>query len=102
MNRTTFSLEIFGDRMKPTNYLAGGTNEKQIHYLKDQLKRAIDSELTDKQREILNMFYFGGMSVTEIADNCGVNKSTVSRHLKRSREKLHDVLSYGFSPVWRD
>ncbi len=102
MDRNTFSLEIFGDRLKPSNYLNNGTNERQVNYLKKQLKRAMDSELTERQREILSMFYFGGMSVTEIAVHYGVNKSTISRHLKRSREKLHAVLSYGFIPVWNE
>ena len=100
MDRTIFSLEIFGDRMKPSDFMSSGTNEKQVRYLKNQLKKAMDTELTEKQRDILTEFYFEGKSVTEISDELGVNKSTVSRHLKRSKEKLRTVLSYGFIPIW--
>lgn len=102
MDRTTFSLEIFGDRLKPAHYYSSGSNEKQILYLKRQLHKAMESELTDRQRDIVRSFYFEGKSVTDIAASMGVNKSTVSRHLKRSREKLKNVLSYGFAPVWEE
>ena len=102
MDRTTFSLEIFGDRMKPSDFMSSGTNTKQVSYLKSQLKKAMDTELTDRQRTILSDFYFDGKTVTEISDELGVNKSTVSIHLKRSKEKLHTVLSYGFIPIWSE
>lgn len=101
MDRTIFSLEIFGDRMKPSDFMSAGTNAKQVDYLKSQLKKAMLTELTERQRAILSDFYFEGKSVTEISKDYGVNKSTVSRHLKRSKEKLHTVLSYGFIPVWQ-
>lgn len=100
MDRTTFSLEIFGDRMKPIDFMSSGTNDKQVNYLKVQLKKAMATELTERQRIILQEFYFNGKSVTKISDELGVNKSTISRHLKRSKEKLHSVLSYGFIPIW--
>lgn len=102
MDRTTFSLEIFGDRLSPANFRSAGTNEKQIDYLKRQLRRAMKNELTAQQQAAVTDFYFRGLSVTEIAKARGVNKSTVSRQLKRSREKLRDVLRYGFSPLWED
>ncbi len=101
MDRTTFSLEVFGDRLKPMNY-GGATNEKQISQMKNMLLHAMDTELTEKQREITKDFYFGGLSVTEISSKQNVNKSTVSRHLKRSKEKLQKALSYGFLHVWED
>lgn len=99
MDRTTFSLEIFGDRLKPMD-LSGATNEKQINYMKGLLSHAIESELTEKQKGIMIDFYFGGKSVTEISKSLNVNKSTVSRHLKRSKEKLKKTLSYGFLRMW--
>ena len=100
MDRTTFSLEIFGDRMKPSDFMSSGTNAKQVSYLKSQLKKAMETELTERQRAILWDFYFEGKTVTQISENLCVNKSTVSRHLKRSKEKLRTVLSYGFIPIW--
>lgn len=102
MDRTTFSLEIFGDRMKPADFMSAGSNARQIGYMKTQLIKAMNTELTDRQRSIMNDFYFGGLTVTQISDKYGVNKSTVSRHLKRSKEKLRLVLNCGFITVWQD
>ena len=101
MDRTTFSLEIFGDRMMPSDFMSSGSNARQIDNMKSLLRNAMNTELTDRQRAIMNDFYFGGKSVTEISEKYGVNKSTVSRHLKRSKEKLRLVLSCGFIPVWQ-
>ena len=53
-----------------------------------------ENELTPRQREILQMRFTGGMSVTAIAQELGLNKSTVSRSLARSMERLYKSLRY--------
>ncbi len=102
MNRTTFSLEVFGDRLAVTDIFERGTNSRQLEIMKSELKRAIQSELTDRQREMVTEFYFEGLSVTEIANRRGLSKSTVSRHLSRARERLKSALKYGFYPIWEN
>lgn len=42
-------------------------------------------ELTEKQREVLEL-YASGMNVIQIAEKLGVNKSTVSRNLSRAKK----------------
>lgn len=62
-----------------------------------QLKRVrqvIRSELTEIERETLTAYYFQEMKVDEIAAMRGVNKSTVSRTLRRAEEKLQKYLRY--------
>ena len=54
----------------------------------------MQQELTPRQREILRMRFTGGMSVTAIARELGLNKSTVSRSLARSMERLYRSLRY--------
>ncbi len=100
MNRTTFSLEIFGDRLPITDIFEHGTNNRQLEILKSELKRAIESELTERQKEMVNEFYFDGLSVTAIARKHNISKSTVSRHLSRARERLKGALKYGLYPIW--
>lgn len=103
MNRTTFSLEIFGDRLPMIQRtLSSGDNAREIERVKGYLLKAMDEELTDRQKEIVNMFFFDGKSLTEISNILGVNKSTVSRHLTRSKEKLRSALSFGLFPLWYD
>lgn len=102
MNRTTFSLEIFGDRLPITDIFDHGTNNRQLEIMKYELKKAINSELTDRQRIMVTEFYFDGLSVTAIANKYNISKSTVSRHLSRARERLKGALKYGFYPLWNN
>ncbi|MDO4743091.1 MAG: sigma-70 family RNA polymerase sigma factor [bacterium] len=103
MDRTTFSLEVFGDRLPLSNNInSAGDNRLKLNQLQKYLSKAIDTELTDRQKEIIKAFFYDGSSVTEISTRLGINKSTVSRHLKRSKEKLHNVLKYGIYPLWYD
>lgn len=102
MNRVTFSLEIFGDRAATEQYARNGDNSAYINHLKRLLRRAIDEELTECQRAAVCGFYYDGKSVTQMAIEQGVNKSTVSRNLKRGKEKLALAMRYGLSPVFLD
>lgn len=58
------------------------------------LHRAIDGELNDTQRDIIMKYYYDGMTQTEIAQTYGINRSTISRYLARSRRKLERILKY--------
>ena len=102
MNRTTFSLEIFGDRLNTASAYNGETNARQLNSMKKDLLRAIESELTDRQRQMVNEYYFKGASVTDISKKYNISKSTVSRHLSRSRERLKDALKYGIYSMWTE
>lgn len=103
MSRTSFSIEIFGDRLPMLQRsLSSGDNGKSLEQIRSYLDKAIDEELTDRQQQIVNMFFYEGMSLTDISKELGLNKSTVSRHLARSKEKLRDALRYGLFPLWYD
>ncbi len=100
MNRTTFSLEIFGDRFPVADVFERESNSHKLSVMKKALVKAINSELTDRQRQMVTEYYFEGTSVTEIAKKHGLSKSTVSRHLSRSRERLKGALKYGMYSLW--
>lgn len=57
---------------------------------------AIYEELTDRQREVLLLYYFEGKTTIEIAKMLGVNKSSVSRLLSRAKMRIEKVLKYNF------
>ena len=59
-----------------------------------RVQRVIREELTELQREALLAYYFEEKSITEIARDRGVNKSTVCRTLHRAEEKLRRYLKY--------
>ena len=59
-----------------------------------RVQRVIREELTPLQREALIAYYFQEQSITQIAQERGVNKSTVCRTLHRAEEKLRRFLKY--------
>ena len=71
-----------------------GDNQERIRRLLSNLPLAVQQELTPRQREILQMRFTGGMSITGIAKELGLNKSTASRSLTRSVERLYRSLRY--------
>lgn len=59
-----------------------------------RIRQVMAEELTEKQRLTLTAYYFRQMTVTEIAREQGVNKSTVCRTLHRAEGKLRRYLRY--------
>ncbi len=59
-----------------------------------RVQRVIREELTELQRYTIVEVYFGKRTLTDIARERGVNKSTVCRTLKRAEEKLRRFLKY--------
>ena len=59
-----------------------------------RVQRVITEELTPLQREILTAYYFQEMTITQIAEERGVNKSSVCRVLKRAEDRLRRFLKY--------
>ena len=45
------------------------------------INKLIDTRLTERQRAILRLYYFKGMTQVEIAETLDLTQSTVSRHL---------------------
>ena len=52
------------------------------------VRRALTENATPKQRRYIIMYYKDGMTMDEIADACGVAKSTVSRTIARGRNGI--------------
>ena len=67
-------------------------NTLQLERMKRNLRIAREKELTPRQRCMLELYYDRQMSVTEIAQELGVNISTVSRTLQRARNRLRHYL----------
>ena len=72
----------------------GKSNDEQLLRLKDAVTKVIKNELTKRQREILDLYFFQNKSVEEIADLLDVNKSTISRTKNRAIDKIKRFLQY--------
>lgn len=75
--------------------LIADDNRDQINRLKRNLTHALRQDITQRQREYMILYYGRNMSMEAIAKQFGVNKSTVSRTLKRGRQRLYRCLRYG-------
>lgn len=69
-------------------------NQEQIDRLLRNLRKARVQELTPRQQEVLSLRYEQNMRITEIAQHLGLNRSTVSRTLRRAQERLRRCLQY--------
>ena len=61
---------------------------------RQRVSRVIQEELTPLQRETLLAYYIQEQTIPEIARARGVNKSTVSRTLRRAEAKVRRLLRY--------
>ena len=59
-----------------------------------RVQRVIREELPPLQREALLGFYFQQRTITEIAADRGVNKSTICRPLPRADQTLRRYINY--------
>lgn len=67
---------------------------EQMARLLAHLPGAIERELTDRQRQLLTMYFYENMNICQIADELHLNPSTVSRTLRRATQRLRRVLQY--------
>lgn len=70
------------------------TNEKEYKKLVKILSKVIAGELTERQQQCIVMRYYKNLSVTEIACQLGIGKSTASRHIKKAKTRLYKLLDY--------
>ncbi|MDE6456816.1 MAG: sigma-70 family RNA polymerase sigma factor [Dysosmobacter sp.] len=71
-----------------------GDNSERLERLRRNLRQARERELTPRQRQLLELYYERGMNIPQIAEELGLNRSTVSRTLRRARDRLYRCLRY--------
>ena len=59
-----------------------------------RLQRVIDQELTALQRRTVEGYYLEKKSMSELAQERGVNRSTVCRTLQRAERRMRRCLRY--------
>ena len=70
-----------------------GDNDR-IRRMKRVLAKAINTELTAKQRNAIMLYYYEGMNMVQIAERLGITFQAVSRMISRGRLRLFRVLQY--------
>ena len=69
-------------------------NSEQLERLRRNLRQAREQELTPRQRQVVALYYDRGLTIPQIAGQLGVNRSTVSRTVKRAKQRLYRCLRY--------
>ena len=96
MRNTSYSIrnnEVYGD-MAAWLRANAEDNESDVRRLKRNLRLAREEELTPRQRQLMQMRFEQNMSVSEIAEALGLDKSTVSRTITRAKQRLYKCLRY--------
>ena len=90
--RLTYTDELMG--LRHWRSAEGDEPSEKLARLVAHLPRAIEEELTPRQRQIVHLHFYDGLSVTQIAQQLNVHPSTVTRSLQRSARKLQHILLY--------
>ena len=97
MSRTKVTLNEITESlggMIEFNQKLSTTNQNEYKKILHILSKAMEGELTGRQKECLILKYYKNLNVTQIALKLGVGKSTVSRHIKKAKLRLYKVLNY--------
>lgn len=71
-------------------------NSEQRERLFRNLHKVMRDELTPRQRQMVEMYYFQKKNIPKIAEELGLNRSTVSRTLYRGMSRIRKYLKYSF------
>ncbi len=58
------------------------------------VRQVISDELTDRQAEMVRLYYMEQLNMTQIAQLLGLSPSTVSRTLNRGRGRIRKFFKY--------
>lgn len=58
------------------------------------MRSIIENELSQRQRQMILLYYFEGENIPQIAERLGVNRSTVSRTISRGRRNILEKMKY--------
>lgn len=89
-NTSDFDLEV---EIKPATHWAGGARfeNPEDAYLKKEAEEERRKALTEKQREVYVMRYELGMTLEEIAEECGVSHQAISKVLEKIKKRVSNL-----------
>ena len=67
-------------------------NASRLKFLKSAVFNCINNSLTDRQRQYLEMYYFKAMTISQIAKEFGVSKSTVHKDITENLQRSNKLL----------
>lgn len=93
---------LYAADMAAYSRLMAEDNSRELRTVRNNLAQALREEVTARQRKILLMYYAEGLNMKQIGDCLGVDRSTVSRTIKRGETRLRRCLRYGAAAFLAD
>lgn len=94
MHNMTPCNDIVFDALVYDNYQGAGSNKTELRRKLDIVYKAMKNELTEKEFDALKGYYIYGKKMKDIAEERGVNPSTVTRQIKRAKAKIIHIAEY--------
>lgn len=85
---------LFESNMLKISKTKENSNSTKISNIKNIVLSIIKNELSEKQKNILNMYFVQKMNYSQIANQLNINKSTVSRTKSRAFQTIYKILKY--------
>lgn len=100
MSRRVSLPDFLGEEDSDINALFSDENETDKYSKRANVKRVllrvIENELTERQKQIINLYYFKKMNIVSIAEKLGVSPASVSITMKRARNTIIKYMQYYF------
>ena len=100
MSRRVSLPDFLGEEDSNINALFSDENETDKYSKRANVKRVllrvIENELTERQKQIINLYYFKNMNIVSIAEKLGVSPASVSITMKRARNTIIKYMQYYF------
>lgn len=69
---------------------------EEYRRLKCTMAKVMAGELTPLQQECIRLYYYDGLTMEQVGQTLGVQKSSVSKVLHRARQRIEKVLRYSY------
>lgn len=94
MKRVSFNDALnYDDGILDISSEESDDNSELIERLKIVIKVIIEyGGLSSRQKQLLNLYYYENMRVKDIANKLNIHTSTVSKTIKRSRDKISKMI----------
>lgn len=94
--KKTLPCEFIENYPDLLNYNRGTTNNRQREEYRRFLYRAIKTQLTQRQTQMIQMYYFEKYTMQAIATELNLNRGTVSRTIDRALNRLTQLAKVYF------
>ena len=92
--KTVLCDNVVLDALAFDRYHGESTNASERRKMLSIIYKAMNEELTLLEFKALSEYYINGKKMKDIADERGVNPSTVTRQIRRAKDKILHIAKY--------